>query len=79
MVIVMFRNAFMLIIINFVLMMKLSYIDYFDGYDFIMLLYVYFVILFHNVEVQFVLTIQAALFLIAFADNTNEDDCILGS
>jgi hypothetical protein len=43
------------------------------------LLYVYFVILFHNVEVQFVLTIQAALFLIAFADNTNEDDCILGS
>jgi hypothetical protein len=26
-----------------------------------------------------VLTIQAALFLIAFADNTNEDDCILGS
>jgi hypothetical protein len=68
MVIVMFRNAFMLIIINFVLMMKLSYIDYFDGYDFFMLLYVYFVILFHNVEVEFVLTIQATLFLIAFVD-----------
>jgi hypothetical protein len=68
MVIVMFGNAFMLSIMNFVLIMKLSYIDFFYGYDFVELKYVYFVILRYYVEVEYVLSTQATLFVITFVD-----------
>jgi hypothetical protein len=68
MVIVMFGNAFMLSIMNFVLIMKLSYIDFFYGYDVVELKYVYFVILRYYVEVEYVLSTQATLFVITFVD-----------
>lgn len=68
MVIVMFVNVF-ISIMNFVLMMmKLNYIDFFYGYDFFESKYVYFVILCYYVEVEYVLSTQATLFMINFVD-----------
>lgn len=68
MVIVMFVNVF-ISIMNFVLMMmKLNYIDFFYGYDFVESKYVYFVILCYYVEVEYVLSTQATLFMINFVD-----------
>lgn len=68
MVIVMFVNVF-ISIMNFVLiMMKLNYIDFFYGYDFVESKYVYFVILCYYVEVEYVLSTQATLFMITFVD-----------
>lgn len=68
MVIVMFVNVF-ISIMNFVLMMmKLNYIDFFYGYDFFESKYVYFVILCYYVEVEYVLSTQATLFMITFVD-----------
>lgn len=68
MVIVMFVNVF-ISIMNFVLMMmKLNYIDFFYGYDFVESKYVYFVILCYYAEVEYVLSTQATLFMITFVD-----------
>lgn len=74
MVIVMFGNAFMFSITSFVLMMKLSYIDYLVGCDCIELKYVDFVILCDDVEVEFVLVDIPTIFSVI-----DKGDCILNS